>query len=656
MKLVLQIPLKQTILIFCFFVGFQIENLYSENFFYNDPPEAICYVGQVLVDQNHDLTFGGQGAIFNFNNEGLSYPGQTVTIGTTGLLTRVDTEFGPNNITFGGTVILTIVDGGNPNPPQTILATKTVVPNSVNVIFELNTPISVTAGQQITLLFSGTLETASGVVSEPNDTDSYPGGDRWATNNGGLSWFGPFNEDIDFITYVSFLETASIEPGGSVTIDPSLIDSGSRDDITDLADLLLNVSPSTFDCNDLGNQIVTLSVEDESGLRSSCTARVVINDDNNNCCDYPDAFCSNIVVQLDANGNASISPEDVDAGSTTPCGLDSKSLDADFFDCTMLGPNLVTLTVTDVNGYYDSCIAQVTVNGLPCDWSAGPDGVNCSGGSAANYDPISEVFTITSEGCYNPSFYRPTDSHGFGSIQICGDGEIIAQVGGVLGNGWAGISMREGDGPSDKMIQLMIDGSFLTRRELRQTTGGIAYAHVFPTQGKNWLRLTRTGNTFSAYRSADGNNWSLVIMTNINMFDCYDVGLVTMNGSPTGSLTGVFEEAEVAGTIATLTMPTPPEVTVATSTSPDFTVYPNPTSGIINLRLDSLHGKSFSLKVYNNLGQNIYANTYDHLDHSQERLDLSTHNNGIYFIDIELSDGTRINKKLVIEKRFGQSF
>ncbi|MDX1406839.1 MAG: HYR domain-containing protein, partial [Saprospiraceae bacterium] len=75
----------------------------------------------------------------------------------------------------------------------------------------------------------------------------------------------------------------------------------------------------------------------------------------------PMAVCQDITVQLDASGNASILAADIDGGSTDNCGIALLSVSPSSFTCADVGPNTVTLTVTDVNGNSASCTAVVTV-------------------------------------------------------------------------------------------------------------------------------------------------------------------------------------------------------------------------------------------------------------------------------------------------------
>jgi PKD repeat protein len=64
----------------------------------------------------------------------------------------------------------------------------------------------------------------------------------------------------------------------------------------------------------------------------------------------PVAIAQNVTVQLDASGNGSTTAALVNNSSTDNCGIDTMALDISTFDCTNIGPNTVTLTVTDVNG------------------------------------------------------------------------------------------------------------------------------------------------------------------------------------------------------------------------------------------------------------------------------------------------------------------
>jgi hypothetical protein len=56
----------------------------------------------------------------------------------------------------------------------------------------------------------------------------------------------------------------------------------------------------------------------------------------------PVAICQNITVQLDATGNATITPAQVNNGSSDACGIASLALDITTFNCANVNGNTVT--------------------------------------------------------------------------------------------------------------------------------------------------------------------------------------------------------------------------------------------------------------------------------------------------------------------------
>ncbi|WP_452228924.1 T9SS type A sorting domain-containing protein [Lacinutrix sp. MEBiC02404] len=147
--------------------------------------------------------------------------------------------------------------------------------------------------------------------------------------------------------------TVQLDANGTASILESEIENGSTDNCT-IASSSLDIT--SFYCTDLGANTVTLSVTDQSNNTGTATAIIMVEDAIN-----PSASTQNITVQLDANGNASITPNMVDNNSIDNCSIASYSLDITSFTCDDIGDNTVTLTVTDASNNSDTETAVVTV-------------------------------------------------------------------------------------------------------------------------------------------------------------------------------------------------------------------------------------------------------------------------------------------------------
>ena len=147
--------------------------------------------------------------------------------------------------------------------------------------------------------------------------------------------------------------TISIDTAGNAVLLPSNIDAGSTDNcgIT-----LMTVSQDTFDCTEIGNHLITLTLTDGSGNTSSCQSLVTVEDIL-----PPVLSCMDIVISLDSNGMRTLDPSEIDTGSADNCALSSLAVSQDLFSCVDIGTVTVQLYALDVNGNLDSCSSNVMV-------------------------------------------------------------------------------------------------------------------------------------------------------------------------------------------------------------------------------------------------------------------------------------------------------
>ncbi|NJB70428.1 surface protein [Saonia flava] len=163
--------------------------------------------------------------------------------------------------------------------------------------------------------------------------------------------------------------TVQLNPNGKTNIDAEDVFDG----FVETSEVQnMTVVPNTFSIDNVGENIVTLSVLDTNGKNSMCTARVIVEDNV-----APTVVCkSSVIIGLDENGEAYITPLDIDDGSNDAAGISSMSVSPSFFN--NYGDGLVTLKVVDNNGNESTCNSQVILDDIIAPVISCPSDINVS--------------------------------------------------------------------------------------------------------------------------------------------------------------------------------------------------------------------------------------------------------------------------------------
>ena len=197
-----------------------------------------------------------------------------------------------------------------------------------------------------------------------------------------------------------------------------------------------------------------------------------------------------------------------------------------------------------VNGQTTSS-SSFTVTTLPWGWldsDIGSVGISGSG----NY--VGGTFTVKGAG---QQIYGTSDSFHFSYLPLAGDGTIVARVvstQGLAGYGSAGVMIREtlnSGSVNSKIADWPAYGSIYF--DLRTTTGGSTSE---PGSGSAtlpyWVKVVRSGNSFSTYMSANGTNWTQVASTQtVTMAQNVYIGLGVTSGSTSILGTATFDNVSV---------------------------------------------------------------------------------------------------------------
>ncbi|MCI5222699.1 MAG: hypothetical protein D3924_08530 [Candidatus Electrothrix sp. AR4] len=129
----------------------------------------------------------------------------------------------------------------------------------------------------------------------------------------------------------------------------------------------------------------------------------------------PVPSCQNISVQLDATGNSSITANAIDDGSSDPDDGNIITLSATptCFDCSDIGSNVATLTVTDDSGASSTCMATVTIVDTSPDFDG--DGL----GNFCDNDDDDDGVLDSDDRCPETVLNDPVNSKGCSIGQIC---------------------------------------------------------------------------------------------------------------------------------------------------------------------------------------------------------------------------------------------
>lgn len=157
---------------------------------------------------------------------------------------------------------------------------------------------------------------------------------------------------------------------------------------------------------------------------------------------------------------------------------------------------------------------------------------------------------------------------------------------------------------------------------------------LFDATGKLY-QVMRYENNSTWPQGADGNGYTLEL---VDYNDVMSVGSNWTIGCPEGSpYTGIINPCPVLS------------INENEILESNMTVYPNPTSGLVNILLDNLQlaDKKIQVDVFNYLGQKVFSKNFT--DYSEGiQVDITGNPTGVYVVKL-LMDTTSLEKKIIID-------
>ena len=202
---------------------------------------------------------------------------------------------------------------------------------------------------------------------------------------------------------------------------------------------------------------------------------------------------------------------------------------------------------------------------LPAGWSTRDVGAVAATGSATW---VNNIFTVAGSG---DDVWGSSDEFRFVYKTLTGDGSVVTQVDALddVAN-WvkAGVMMRETLSAGSRHAFMIVSAGKGLAFQRRTSTGGLS-THTAAGAGgpPYYVKLTRSGNTFTAFKSLDGSSWTKIASQSITMASTIYVGLA-VSSHVDGVLANVIFDKTAVTPVATIAEPAPaPSPTPAPSTT-----------------------------------------------------------------------------------------
>jgi endonuclease/exonuclease/phosphatase family metal-dependent hydrolase len=201
---------------------------------------------------------------------------------------------------------------------------------------------------------------------------------------------------------------------------------------------------------------------------------------------------------------------------------------------------------------------------LPTGWSSKDVGAVRATGSATW---VNNIFTVAGSGA---DVWGAADEFRFVYKTLTGDGSIVSQVDAIDDvTSWvkAGVMMRETLSAGSRHAFMLTSAGKGLAFQRRTSTGGSS-THTSGGSGSTpyYVKLTRSGNTFTAYKSVDGASWTKIASQSITMASTIYVGLAVSSHVDGVLANAIFDKTAVTP-VATVADPAPPSPPPAPTTA-----------------------------------------------------------------------------------------
>ncbi len=223
------------------------------------------------------------------------------------------------------------------------------------------------------------------------------------------------------------------------------------------------------------------------------------------------------------------------------------------------GTYTVTAKATDNTGASTtSSGVPVTVNAPSTGGLAVKDlGTVAKPGSVV-FDQATNVYSLRSSG---GDIWGTADAFTFGSVAVSGDVEVVARVSGLTATApWAkaAVMIRETLTAGSRHAMAAVSSASGVAFQRRTATDNVTtHTGVDGVKAPVWLKVRRQGTTLTAWRSTDGNAWTLIGQDTVAMAANAYAGLALSPHTAGDTATATFDNYAIKAVVPTLALSAP---------------------------------------------------------------------------------------------------
>ncbi|MEZ4948539.1 MAG: HYR domain-containing protein [Saprospiraceae bacterium] len=399
----------------------------------------------------------------------------------------------------------------------------------------------------------------------------------------------------DEIAPVLELHTAeiSLDENGMAALDISMVDKGSYDNCSQVQ---LTLDQSNFTCDDLGTQTITVTGTDDSNNTNTATVNIQIIDKIAPTLTCPENItrsdCPDIIVFdfPEAEDNCSVESVEIIQGPQPGSSFPK-------------GTTIITFEAKDQSGNSATCSMEITLENTLESQTSQMD-ITCNGYSNG------EARVMISGG--NPGYtylWNDPNAQTSNTATNLGPGNYTVEV-----TDAEGCKLQE----TFEIMEpeaLMADASSVIQPNSGQADGSVLM-NISGGSGNLTYKWIKTGDP-----SFNSNDKDLINISE----GIYKLTITDENGC------SLQFEIRVDATVSVKNA----------YLSKEISIFPNPSSGLINISTGNLSGYS-KCYVIDTKGSTVFEGTFELLSRQDLNLDLSYLSNGLYVLRIIVEEGVAV--------------